>query len=240
MQDAAGEGGNVSWLRLQSDYFVNPTTMRAGWEGSIVFLAAMTMSKLHGWDGALPRDEFVTDTVKRHLGCHSDFDFDKGLTACLRCGLLTEDATHYQIRNWRKFQPDPTAARRKREQRARERKSQRHSDDRESRPTGRDRTRQEEPPPPPQGGRVAGASGNGRVALRPRDRERYERILEYVVRCGTTHADAPDGRRVDVARSRRVALRSNLVTDEQIATQLATDYAWVTKEKLARFKGAPA
>lgn len=135
----------MSWLRLEAAFFQNPTLIRAGWDGTVVFLAAMTMSKLHGWDGAVPKEEFDEAIIRRHLGCHSDINIDAGIAGCLRAGLFTEDATHYAIRNWRKFQPDPTAADRQRRSRANrtdENASQdvtvTNGDNRESRTTGRD------------------------------------------------------------------------------------------------------
>lgn len=90
---------------------------------------------------------------------------------------------------------------------------------------------------PPSGGEESGAPP-GR-ALRPRDRERYGRVLEYVIRCGISRRE-PAGRSTPVALERRRELQAGATGDAEIADRLQSEYAWVTAERLARWKDGAA
>jgi len=74
-------------------------------------------------------------------------------------------------------------------------------------------------PPSPRAG--------GRAGLRPRDRERFDRVLDYVVRCGSL------GERAEVVELRR-RHRENPLPDAEIAALLDGKFRWVTRDKLAR------
>lgn len=67
-------------------------------------------------------------------------------------------------------------------------------------------------------------------ALRPRDRERFEKVLEYAIRC------APGGERAFALETRR-RHRASGVTDAEITSILTGTFRWITPEKLARFLG---
>lgn len=88
------------------------------------------------------------------------------------------------------------------------------------------------PPPPSKGASVASAAHNGHdVAtrpLRPRERERFGKVLDYAVLIGTTAEQA-------MARVDREAHRRGPLSDDRIAELLAGRYAWVTRQKLARW-----
>lgn len=88
------------------------------------------------------------------------------------------------------------------------------------------------PPPPSKGGSDAAAERNGHdVAtrpLRPRERERFGKVLDYAVLLGTTAEQA-------MARVDREAHRRGPLGDDRIAELLAGRYAWVTRPKLARW-----
>ena len=71
-------------------------------------------------------------------------------------------------------------------------------------------------------------AGGQRVELRAGVRERYETVLDYVVCCAPI-------REQTAARARRLAYRAGQVTDDEIAAQLGSDYAWVTAERLGRW-----
>jgi len=95
--------------------------------------------------------------------------------------------------------------------------------------------RSEEPPPPPSKGgeEVAPPDDPEPPAepapdLRPRDRERLARILEYVIHCGAF------GERGQ-ALSLRQRFRVGDIRDHEIA-QLLELYRWVTPDRLARFE----
>lgn len=64
--------------------------------------------------------------------------------------------------------------------------------------------------------------------VRPRDRERFEKVLEYVIRCGAGHEQA-------FALETRRRFRASGVTDPEITSILSGTFRWVTPEKLARF-----
>lgn len=91
-----------------------------------------------------------------------------------------------------------------------------------------------DPPPPGQGGNVAAAARNGDGhdapprPLRPRERERFAKVLDYAVLRGTTAEQA-------MARVDREAHRRQPLDDARIAELLAGRYAWVTRQKLARW-----
>ncbi len=65
--------------------------------------------------------------------------------------------------------------------------------------------------------------------LRPRDRERYRRVLDYVAACGDLQAQT-------LARERR---REGPVPDSTLRDRLEREYAWVTSDRLARHRKAP-
>lgn len=90
---------------------------------------------------------------------------------------------------------------------------------------------EESPPYPPGGGEPsAGASpGNGKP-FRPRDRERFALVLDYVAQCGVL-------RERDSAVEIRKRLRDGEVTDDEIAEMLAGSFAWVTADRLKRWQG---
>lgn len=65
--------------------------------------------------------------------------------------------------------------------------------------------------------------------LRPRDRERFAKVLEYVVKCyRMTHEQ-------NLARDLRRRFEANAVSDAEIRDALSGPLSWVTPEKLARF-----
>lgn len=131
----------MSWLKLDAAYFQNPAMIRAGWDGKIVFLALISMAKLHGcWGGLIAKDDCTPEVLRAHLGApesrHSDEQLRHGLASCLRVGLIEEpedNPNHYRVRAWSKHQIDPTAAKRAKKYRDSKRKrhgdvTQRHSD----------------------------------------------------------------------------------------------------------------
>lgn len=86
------------------------------------------------------------------------------------------------------------------------------------------------PPLPPAGGEDGPSDPEPQERsgkLRPRDRERFGRVLEYVIRCGT---QADITRALDLRRR----VRTEGVPDGEVATLLDRDFAWVTRERLAR------
>lgn len=207
-------------------------------------------------DGILTPTQITVATMS--FGCPPDVR--RTITECLiEAGLLREvgDGTLYLVGFTdcyadliRRRKRD---RRRKREARARddagekaEASSGRPADvQRMSGGTGPDRTgpdRTGSPPSPPPGGEPPEGGEESRSTfrvLRPRDRERYGRVLEYVIRCGVARRD-PAGRSIAVARERRDELREGRVGDAEIAARLATDYGWVTPERLARWKDGAA
>lgn len=78
-------------------------------------------------------------------------------------------------------------------------------------------------------------AGGRSVELRPAERGRYAQVLDYVIRCGIRRR-TPVSRSTPVALERRRELQTMKTTDAEIAERLATDYAWVTPERLARWK----
>lgn len=161
----------MSWLRLDAAYFSNPKIIDAGWDAAVVFLACLTMVKMHGWRaGAIGRSAMRPRILRRHLGlperCHSDTDIENAIGELVRVGLLAEDENGYVVTGWSKYQPDPTATKRKRKSRSKNGQASQsrlsqgvtvshgcHDDVRDVR-TGRTdvRDRQEESPLPPPGG----------------------------------------------------------------------------------------
>jgi hypothetical protein len=103
----------MTWLRLEAAYFSHPQTLAVGFWGSQVYLAGMTMAKLHNWRGCIPKGHFTPEIIARHLNLVTVSNGVKhvgdGLSLCVKHGLLVEDATHYVIPSWRKYQPDPTS-----------------------------------------------------------------------------------------------------------------------------------
>ena len=122
----------MTWLRLEAAYFSNPAMIRAGWDGKIVFLALMTMAKLHNLThGEFEKDDCDVTVLRAHIGVpesrHSDEQLRAGLQACIRVGLIEETETTYKVRAWSKYQIDPTAkerAKKHREKKKREKASQ--------------------------------------------------------------------------------------------------------------------
>lgn len=106
----------MTWLRLEAAFFSHPSTVAVGFWGSQVFLAGITMSKLHNWRGCIPKGHFTPDIIAHHLHLVTERNGVKqlqtGLRLCVENGLLVEDATHYVIPGWRKYQPDPTGSQR--------------------------------------------------------------------------------------------------------------------------------
>lgn len=106
----------MTWLRLEAAFFSHPSTVAVGFWGSQVFLAGITMSKLHNWRGCIPKGHFTPDIIAHHLNAVTERNGAKqlqdGLRRCVESGLLVEDATHYVIPGWRKYQPDPTGSQR--------------------------------------------------------------------------------------------------------------------------------
>lgn len=84
----------------------------------------------------------------------------------------------------------------------------------------------ESPPSPPHGG---GADfGLDAKPIRPRDRDRLGKILDYVVRCGSTQAEQSAAVRL------RRRFQSDEMPDAEIRTALAR-YRHVTANRLAKF-----
>ena len=63
--------------------------------------------------------------------------------------------------------------------------------------------------------------------LRPRERQRYAKVLDYVIRCGTQLEIA-------VARRRRADL--DIVSDDTMRDLLAGEYRWVSSERIAKLR----
>lgn len=82
------------------------------------------------------------------------------------------------------------------------------------------------PPPPSEGGECSPLATDG-PSMRPRDRERFGRVLDYVIQCGTI----PER---DAATMIRHRLRSGDVTDHEIRELMNGKLSWVTADKLAR------
>jgi hypothetical protein len=112
----------MSWVRLESAFFSHPQTLAVGFWGSQVFLAALTMSKLHNWRVCIPKAHFASDTIAHHLNLVTDRNAAKqlrdGIALCVKHGLLVDDTTHYVIPSWGKYQPDPTNSQRQEKFRA--------------------------------------------------------------------------------------------------------------------------
>lgn len=88
------------------------------------------------------------------------------------------------------------------------------------------------PSAPPQSPQVHGevAPDAEPRPLRPRDRERFAKVLDYVIRCGAGHEQY-------FAQEVRRRFRSSQVQDAEITEMLTGTFRWVTPERLARFLG---
>jgi hypothetical protein len=92
--------------------------LRAGFAGRIVFIAAVTMSKLHDWRrgeerGFLPRKDFDPRSILHHLGGILDDEIKDplgwlaaGAAAAEREGLFERVEGGWQIHAWTRFQID--------------------------------------------------------------------------------------------------------------------------------------
>ncbi len=242
----------MSWLRLEDAFFQNPPCVLAGWNGKVVFLAALTMSKLHDWRGALPKDEFTPEIITVHLGlppvtvCHCDTPaqlchcyraLQDGIEACARVKLIEDDGSRYVIRRWQKYQPDPTSAERQRKRRAEKKRnavSPAVTD-----VTARDGTYGTESPltPPPVGASSAdaspepdGAPDDNGERLRPREVKAVKVILDRLCL-------GPPGTPGQMAwAEERKRYRANEMTDAEMR-QLHDRYAakYAESIKAARF-----
>lgn len=148
----------MSWLRLEAAFFQNPASLRAGWNGRLVMLAALTMSKLHGWDGVIEREDFDPLAIRAHLGmpdsacfakdapcdrvtvCHCDAALLDAIERCVRAKMLVAHGDRLEIKAWRKFQPDPTNAARQRKSRENRKRKKAVTVNSVSNGTGQDRT----------------------------------------------------------------------------------------------------
>lgn len=83
-------------------------------------------------------------------------------------------------------------------------------------------------PPSPSPGESDAPPEPGRP-MRPRDRERFGKVLEYALHCD--HARGGQQRANELRRRHRLGE----VPDEEIRLHLTTTYAWITSEKLARW-----
>lgn len=117
----------VPWVRLNAGTNQDARLIRAGFWGTAIWPHVLTMAKLHGWRGGkIPKDEFdaallvhamngsVTDeTVTRGV--------ESGIKAMVAVGLLSLDGGYYVVRNWSKYQSDPSNADRQAAHRVRKR-----------------------------------------------------------------------------------------------------------------------
>lgn len=119
----------MSWLRLDAMTFQDRNVRRSGRAGRLVFLAAMTMTKAHIWvdeqeqRGFLPDKDFTPEEIAVWYGEVGDEAlkfFATGIASCLSEGLIERCRGGYRIPNWRRYQPDPTAASRQAEKRRRD------------------------------------------------------------------------------------------------------------------------
>jgi len=155
----------MTWLRLEAAYFSNPAMIRAGWDGKVVFLALLTMTKLHhARDGSLDHEDCEPEVLRAHLGTneqrHSDEQLRHGIAACVRVGLIEDDGSRYTVRAWGKHQIDHTAPERSKRYRDKKKAERdvtpRHGNHGDR--TGQDRTGQRTPNPLSKGGGLPSAS----------------------------------------------------------------------------------
>jgi len=113
----------MSWLRLDAYFFQDESILDVGLDGAIVFLAAITMAKLHDCRGGrLKASRLTPRSIRHHLGLNrndrnSDVRYSEAVKCCVDVGLLEleEGGRHFVIAKWEKYQSDPTnAARQKR------------------------------------------------------------------------------------------------------------------------------
>ncbi len=119
----SADAPNVPWVRLNAATFQDARLIRAGFWGGLVWVAALTMAKLHGWRGGrVPKDEFDVSLISHHLNAVTvagvTQSIEEGIASLVRVGLLEDDGTYWQIRGWAKYQPDKTGAERQGRHRA--------------------------------------------------------------------------------------------------------------------------
>jgi len=234
-----------AWIRLDANIFSDAKLRRVGPWGALVFFAALTYAKDQGHRGGrIPAEDFDAEMVALHVNTKSrsqEKAIARGFEECLRVGLLVRDSNAICVNRWSTFQKDPTNA--DRQQRLRDKRKGENGGERYSGEpsagrvternevtaygTGRDST--DKTPPPPETG---GDDPPSAVRIRPRDRQRFVTVLEYLVVCGRTQAEK------ERARQLRAVHREAPLDDEAIHQLLTGDFKWVTTERLARWKRA--
>lgn len=119
---------SAPWLRLDAAVFVEPRVSSVCPPfGALAWIAILTMSKLHGWDGECPAGQVTGRALARHVGAVKSWGlrFDEALKGLEAGGLLRREGDVLFIEEWRKYQPDPTGA--ERQSRWRDRNARRNA-----------------------------------------------------------------------------------------------------------------
>lgn len=180
------------WLRLDAAFFQSPKLVRAGWNAKIVMLALLTMCKQHDGDGYVTLDDVTAEVISHHLGVTLRVeDVDEGVARLQEVGVLSiseDDANHFYITNWNKYQGDPSNAERQARWRKRQKTKKPVTLRNVSNGDGTYGTGRDSPLTPPQDRGASSASpppesGNGR-ALRHRERVTLGAILDELSKGG--------------------------------------------------------
>lgn len=108
------------WLRLDAAVFSDSRIRACRPLGVTVWIALLTLSKLHGWDGECPAGRVTGSALADYIGLPEDQaeSVERTLVRLKAEGLLARDGASLIIPEWRRFQPDPTAAARQAKWRA--------------------------------------------------------------------------------------------------------------------------
>lgn len=107
------------WFRMEANYPSHPRTMRMAWQGVSLFPLVLCLFKAQGWDGEADADDVEPVTLSRWTGMPLDI-VEAGLTELYVADYLRKVGDLVIIPGWRKYQQDPTAAKRMRDYRKRQ------------------------------------------------------------------------------------------------------------------------
>jgi hypothetical protein len=112
------------WIRVDSNIHSSRAIRQAGYLAPAVYVTILRMVKEHGdTDGTLSDEYLNADEVGYFMGAETGLEreIEEAIEGLKRVGLIAEEGDRAVLVKWRKFQPDKTAAERKRRQRERER-----------------------------------------------------------------------------------------------------------------------
>ena len=113
----------VPWIRLDAPFPEHPRSVDAGWEGQLVFIHLMLLSKQFGLAGRITGAYARPKYLQRRMGGLPLDVLTDGLHAAHEAGLLQQVDDGWVIPKWTAYQSDPGAAERKRLQRVREKEA---------------------------------------------------------------------------------------------------------------------